>query len=156
MSFFQKNKSILVILLMVGFFVAILVTFVSGISGSKSDPTPTGSVLSELPVLATSTGNVTSSAPRPSGTQLPPVTPMNTNASTGSTPTVAAPQNVGSPPPTVKSSVTEVPPGTNAPPPPTFVITDTGPLGTDFPPPPTFIPLKTETPPPGNGDPPGS
>jgi len=153
MSFLQKNKSMVVILLMDGFLVAILSIFVSGITDSNSDTKPTD-VLSQQMDLATSTGNVppavsSDSTPMPdvpSGTvdPLPGVTQIGTET---------PPSFVSSLTPTAQSSVTETPSGADAPPPPTVVD---GPPGTDFPPPLTFVPPPTETPPPGNGDPPGS
>jgi len=159
MSFLQKNKTALVILLMAGFLVVILSLFFSGISGSDSTATPTDAS-SQLMNLATSTGNA------PPGTIAPPESSME---QTGGEP---SPPAFGSPPPGVTLQAgtveaiatppgtdfvaTEPVPGTDAPPPPTADITDEGPPGTDFPPPLTVVPLPTETPPPGNGPPPGS
>ena len=158
MSFFQKNKSIMIVVLMVGFLVVIVSIFVSGVSDTNSNPTPTG-ILSQQMNLATSTGNVPS-APRLDATPLPDKPSGTSNPPPGVTAqavTESAPSLVSSPPPTVRSSVTDAPPpqagGT---PPPTVASVDEGPPGTDFPPPLTFVPPPTETPPPGNGPPPGS
>jgi len=163
MSFFQKNKSIIVILVMVGFFIAILLTFISGITDSKSKPTPTESDVSQPSNLATSTLQVTPSNPQSTGATQVPDAPFGTldpppGVTESAVTEPAPPQELGSPPPTSKSSTTEAAPGTDAPPPPTVAgsLTDTGPLGTDFPPPLTVVPPATETPPPGNGPPPGS
>jgi len=157
MSFFQKNKSIILILVMVGLFIAILLTFISGITESKSKPTPTGNGVSQPSNLATSTLNVTPSKPQSTGATQVPDAPFGTidppPGVTESAITEAVPGTDAPPPPTSQSSATEA-----APPPPTAagVLTDTGPLGTDFPPPLTVVPAATETPPPGNGPPPGS
>jgi hypothetical protein len=156
MNFLQKNKSVLVVLLMVGFLVVILSIFFSGISGSGSTATPTDSLPQPIN-LATSTGGVPSTPivgrtplpAAPAGTSAPPpgVTVQATQVSAKS-----------SPPPSTAFAATVSMPGTDAPPPPTvnFAVTDDGPPGTDFPPPDVFQPLPTETPPPGNGPPPGS
>jgi len=157
MSFFQKNKSIMIVVLMVGFLVVIVSIFVSGVSDTNSNPTPTG-ILSQQMNLATSTGNVPS-APRSDATPLPDKPSGTSNPPPGVTAqavTESAPSLVSSPPPTVKSSVTDAPPPTGGTPPPTVATVDGGPPGTDFPPPLTFVPPSTETPPPGNGPPPGS
>ena len=156
MDFFQKNKSVITILLMVSFFLAILLIFVSGATGSKSHPTPTSNVLSQQSTLATSTNNLTPSTPKSAGSQVKN-TPLTTAVGSGQTPTIAGPKEGGSPPPTLQSSTTSVSPGTNAPPPPTFQssVTEMSP-GTDAPPPPTLQSQPTEPPPPGNGPPPGS
>ena len=154
MSFLQKNKSILVAALMVAFLAVIVSIFVSGLNGAKSDPTPSGGLPPPLE-FATSTGNVPA-ATRASGTPLPDVPSGTMPPPPGVTPqntvSIATPQSVGTLPP----SNTEAAPGTNAPPPPASNFVDEGPPGTDFPPPLTFVPLPTETPPPGNGSPPGS
>jgi hypothetical protein len=159
MSFLQKNKTVIVVLLMVGFLIVILSIFFSGISGSDANATPTDSQL-QLMNLATSTGNA------PSGTLTAPNSSMEQAG--GGVPSPA----LGSPPPGVTAQAvtaeaiatppgtdfvaTEPAPGTDAPPPPTVNVVDEGPPGTDFPPPLTFVPLPTETPPAGNGPPPGS
>jgi hypothetical protein len=151
MNFLQKNKSAFVILLMVGFLVAILSLFFSGIPDPDSSSTPTDSMFQPMS-LATSTGNAPSLsevAPMPN---LPPGT---LPAPPESEQTVIQSTDVPLPP-TAQFSVTEVFPGTDAPPPPTANFVDDGPPGTDFPPPLTFVPLPTETPPSGNGPPPGS
>ena len=158
MSFLQKNKTVLVILLMVGFLIVILSLFISGISGADTTATPTDAQ-SQMMNLATSTGNA------PDGTLAAPSSSME---QTGGVPSPA----LGSPPPGVTAQAvtaeaiatppgtdfvaTEPAPGTGAPPPPTVNVVDEGPPGTDFPPPLTFVPLPTETPPVGNGPPPGS
>lgn len=157
MSFLQKNKSILVILLMVGFLVVILAVFLSGLSDSDSVP-PTADALSQPMNFVTSTGNALSS-PIAVGTPLPEM-PQGTSAPPpGVTVQATAVQQtpaLSSPPPGFQgSAATNSGPGTDAPPPPTSAAVDAGPPGTDFPPPLTFVPLPTETPPPGNGTPPG-
>jgi hypothetical protein len=152
MNFLQKNKSVLVILLMVGFLVVILSIFFSGISGSGSTATPTNSLPQPIN-LATSTGGVplTSIVGR---TPLP--------AAPAGTPGVAVQATQASAesslPPSTAFVTTDSAPGTGAPPPPTvnFAVTDDGPPDTDFPPPLTFVAPPTETPPAGNGPPPGS
>lgn len=157
MSFLQKNKSMIVILLMVGFFVAILAIFLSGISDSDSAP-PTADALSQPMNFVTSTGNVPSS-PIAGGTPLPDAPQGTSEPPPGVTvqaTTEEQPPEFGSPPPGFQTpAATDPGPGTNAPPPPTSNFVDDGPPGTDFPPPLTFVPLPTETPPPGNGTPPG-
>lgn len=159
MSFLQKNKTVLVVLLMVGFLIVILSIFFSGISGSDATATPTDAQL-QLMNLATSTGNA------PSGTLGAPNTSMEQTGGVPSTPVLGSPppgvtaqavtMEAIAPPPGTDFVVTEPAPGTGAPPPPTVNVIDEGPPGTDFPPPLTFVPLPTETPPAGNGPPPGS
>jgi len=148
MSFFQKNKTIITILLMTGFFIAILLIFVSGISGADSNPTPVVDVQPQQSVLATSTGNVPS-APLSDGTLIPEApsgTPDQSPNSTAQATTESTPQ----------APATEVIAVTNTSLPPATDDVNEEPPGTDFPPPLTFVPLPTETPPPGNGPPPGS
>lgn len=158
MNFFQKNKSVITILLMVSFFLAILLIFVSGATGSKSHPTPTGNVLSQQSTpAATLTNNLTPSTPQPNSTKTKG-TPLTTAVGSSQTPTQAGSpqQGASSPPPTLKSSATDAPPGTDAPPPPTSQSSATDvPPGTNAPPPPIQN-LPTEAPPAGNGPPPGS
>jgi hypothetical protein len=156
-DFFQKNKSIIIILLMGSFFVAILAIFISGIAGSGSHPTPTAILPFQQITSVVPTNKSTISTARPGNTQVRIAPTATALHSPTPAPTSAGPKDAGSPPPTVKSSVTDVPPGTDAPPPPTFqnLVTDVPP-GTNAPPPPTIKPLPTEAPPAGNGPPPGS
>jgi len=159
-DFFQKNKSVIVILLMVSFFVAILAIFISGIAGSKSQPTPTPTAI--LPFQQSTsivpTYKSTISTARPVSTQVRvTVSATALGSAKSQTPTAVGPKNAGSPSPTLKSSVTSAPPGTNAPPPPTLqnLVTDAPPPDNGSPPP-SIKPLPTEAPPAGNGPPPGS
>ena len=157
MIFLQKNKSVLIILLMAGFLVVILSIFFSGISESDSSPTPTGIVSQQLN-FATSTGNAPS-ASLSDGTPMPDAPSGTLNPPSGVTvqpATESSPHSLASPSPTVKSSTAEALPVTNTPLPPTGNDLGEGPPSTIFPPPLTFVPLPTETPPPGNGPPPGS
>jgi cytoskeletal protein RodZ len=170
MKFFQKNKTLIVILLMVSFLLAILLIFISGVADSNSRANPTESLLSQQSTLVTSTNNLPVSTPQSVGTQA-----QGTTLKTA-TPTASSPQEAGAPPSTQQSSATEVSPlGTDAAPPATFETLATGavPPGTNVPPPatsenfgtqaatnvprpPTFQSLPTEAPPAGNGNPPGS
>lgn len=113
MNFFQKNKSVIVILLLISFLVVILVIFISGVADSNSRPTPTGSIPSQQSILVTSTNNLTAFTPRPVGTQT-------RGTPSSQTPTQSGPQGNSSPPPTLQSSVTEAAPPDNGPPPPTL------------------------------------
>ena len=99
MNFFQKNKSIIVFILLIGFLFAILLVFVPGVVGSKSNPTPTESFSFQRSTSVISTTN-SNSTPRPFaslvGTQAPVIANPN---STNQTPTKISPQDAGSPPP---------------------------------------------------------
>lgn len=157
MAFLQKNKSILVILLMVSFLAAILLVFISGINDSNSNSSPTQDAIAQPAVLTTSTIDVT---PRPTAAQGQ-AAPLATTQESAADSEESEGEVFVDPiflTVTAQSSVTETFVEPDILPPPTDdipILDDLSP-GTDFPPPDVIEDLPTETPPPGNGPPPGS